>query len=343
MTGTARDIDALRNALTGWARHALGVLEIARIVPAQGGASSETYLIHARFASGYRAEWVLRVEPSRHQVYQDPSIARQYSVISTLAAIPELPIPGLIALEPNAAVIGAPFFLMERATGNAPPNDYHREGLLAAAEPSARYAMWCDAVAMLARLHSVDPTAFEFLAFPGHDDGIAQELARWDAYRSWSGVPELRAYDRARDWLERLRPNGRGIGFAWGDARLPNFMFDRDCVSALLDWETASLGGAETDLAWWLFYDRMIGEADGIERLDGLGEAKEFIAFWEDHAGCKAADMEWHMIFAGFRFALISERARALAIGAGRLPADQWGSANPAVRLLEVLLNEHGA
>jgi aminoglycoside phosphotransferase (APT) family kinase protein len=122
---------------------------------------------------------------------------------------------------------------------------------------------------------------------------------------------------------------------------LPNILFACGRPSALLDWETASLGGAETDLGWWLFYDRMITEAEGVARLSGIGDAARTVALWETCSGRKALDLEWHVVFAGYRFTLISERARMLAIEAGRLPAGQHGQANPAVRLLERLLAEH--
>ncbi|HMO76863.1 MAG TPA: phosphotransferase family protein [Sphingopyxis sp.] len=340
-----RSGDDLRDILNDWAGGALahlGDVTCATPVAAEGGASSETWLVNARVGADHR-RWVLRIEPRGHQVYQDPSVARQYRVIETLAAEPGLPVPAPVALEADAALLGAPFFLMERAEGTAPPNDYHRRGLFADATPAAREAMWAEGIALMAQLHRLAPAPFAFLAAPGlapESDGIAQELARWDAYRRWADIPQLPLYDRARLWLEDRRPAPVPSGFAWGDARPCNMLFAGQRCTALLDWETASLGGAESDLSWWLFYDRMVSEAEGIARLDGLPDAAATIALWEAEAGRKTQAMDWHLIFAGYRFALISERARNLAIKAGRLPADAWGEANPAVRLLRDLLND---
>src|SRR3546814_7515712 len=105
---------------------------------------------------------------------------------------------------------------------------------------------------------------------------------------------------------------------------------------ALLAWEPASLGGGDGDLGWWLFYDRMVSATADVPRLDGLPDAAATLALWEAAAGRRAEAMEWHLVFAGYRFALISESARALAIAAGRLPTDAWGEANPAVRQLQI-------
>jgi len=348
MSSAALDPGTLRGMLSAWAQSALAdraPVIIRRVESAPGGASSETYLIDAATGPDRSpGAWVLRVEPRGHQVYEDPSVERQYRVIRALSEHTDLPVPAAIALETEADVLGAPFFLMQRANGAAPPNDYHRQGLLASAAPAERERMWRESVALLARLHSVEPGPFAFLAYSGQDpkDGLAQELARWQSYRDWSRVPELPVYERAREWLDGGRPGAGELGFAWGDARLPNILFARGRPSALLDWETASLGGAETDLGWWLFYDRMITEAEGVPRLSGIGDAGQTVALWESCSGRKGLDLEWHVIFAGYRFALISERARLLAIEAGRLPAGQHGQANPAVRLLERLLAEHG-
>jgi len=341
----ARDIDVLRERLTGWARERLDRpdrVAFDAIVAAEGGASSETWLVDARVGEDRRLEkWVLRIEPRGHQVYQDPSVRRQYRVIETLATRPDLPIPAPVAFEADPAPLGAPFFLMERAEGVAPPNDYHREGVLARAAPAEREAIWADGVALMARLHGLDPVPFAFLAAPGMapaTDGVAQELARWDAYRRWADTPQLPLYDRARRWIEDHRPACVTPGPAWGDARPCNMLFAKGRCTALLDWETASLGGGESDLGWWLFYDRMVSATADVPRLDGLPDAAATLALWEAAAGRRAEAMEWHLVFAGYRFALISERARALAIAAGRLPTDAWGEANPAVRLLRDLL-----
>src|SRR3546814_15445536 len=107
---------------------------------------------------------------------------------------------------------------------------------------------------------------------------------------------------------------------------------------ALLAWEPASLGGGDGDLGWWLFYDRMVSATADVPRLDGLPDAAATLALWEAAAGRRAEAMEWHLVFAGYRFALISERARALALAAGPLTHGAWGDADPAVPPLTALI-----
>ena len=342
MTHEPRDLSGLRDALEAWAKVALpsfGPIRITGIAPADGGMSSETYLVDA---TGDAAQsWVLRIEPRNNQVYEDPSVARQFRMIGALARQPDLPVPAAIAFEGDERLLGAPFFLMERASGVAPPAGYHSDGLFAEHAPAEREAMWLRSIALMARLHALDPAPFQFLAYgddSAEDDGIAQELARWDSYRDWIALPAYAPLDRARRQIEDERPRQGGIGVAWGDARPCNLLYRDGQCAAMLDWETASLGGAETDLGWWIFYDELIAEAQGVRRLDGIGGRDATIAAWEGFAGRKAVAMEWHILFAAYRFALISQRAVALSVAAGRLPKTTGPRDNPAVRRLEQLM-----
>ncbi len=333
----ARDPEDLKARLNCWipGRAELASARVERAVAATGGASSETWLLD--LADG-QPGWVLRIESRGRQIYENPSVARQFAVIRALMADPALPVPAALALEEDETAIGAPFFVMERASGEAPPNAYHTQGLIAAASSQERSAMARSSLALLARLHALDPAPFAFLGWPG-GDAIAQELGRWDSYRAWAGLPPIALFDRARAWLEEHRPAPQPPGFAWGDARPANILFAGARPSALLDWETASLGGAESDLGWWLFYDRMITEEEGVPPLPGWPDAAETLRLWEAASGRAALAMDWHLAFAGYRFALISERARALAIAAGLIPDTARGFANPAVRLLSKLLD----
>ncbi len=345
MAVVERNVAQLTRAMDAWLAAAPGGQggRIERIVAAEGGASSETWLLDVLIAGrAHPARWVLRIEPRGHQVYEDPSVERQFRMIRALYEHTALPVPPALAYEADEGIIGAPFFLMERVDGDAPPNSYHESGLFADAAPDRRAAMWEDSISLMAQLHRAPVERFAFLAFApeaAENDGTAQELLRWDSYRRWAGLAPCPLLDRARQWLEDHRPGASPPGVAWGDARPCNILYRDGRAAGMLDWETASLGGAETDLGWWIAHYRMVSDVVGIARLDGLGSPDETIRAWEACAGRKAEAMEWHIAFATWRFALISERAIALAVAAGRYPADAGGDNNPAIRLLRELVS----
>ena len=318
MSEDGRPLDVARR-ISAWGRTRFdAAFTVQELAAPKTGRSSETYLIDATLGAGDRARpvrWVVRIEARGHQVYEDPSVERQYRIIQQLQGqLGGPPTPKAICYEPDSAILGAPFFLMERVDGEAPPDAYHMDGVLAQASPAARQTMWLSGVEALARLHRLPTEPFAFLGQRQFGDcGLDQELGRWDRYRRWAGTSPSPILDRARAWLQTHKPRRAGVGFAWGDARLSNILFHEDRCVGVLDWETASLGGAETDLGWWLAYDHMVSAFAGAPRLEGLGGRDDTIAARESFAGRKAEAMEWHEVFATYRFALVLERAMALA------------------------------
>jgi aminoglycoside phosphotransferase (APT) family kinase protein len=314
-----RNPDELRRVLLPWLRRRLpGASDIDLPQPQQpdAGGSSETFLLDPMIHDGgmqRRAEWVLRIQATSFQVYLDPSVERQFRVLQLLGQSAAAPVPRTLWYEPDPRILGAPFFVMERVAGRSPGNVYHARGLFADATPTARTAMWCSALQAMARIHRADVTCFGFLARAELGaTGLEQELAYWDQYARWCGSPLRPVQLQAREWLRAQLPRERGTGLAWGDARPGNMLFRDDQCVAVIDWETVSLAGAETDLGWWLFYDWMVSAGMGTPRLAGLGDRTETIGLWEQFVGRKAQALDWHEVFATWRYSLVSDRARQL-------------------------------
>jgi hypothetical protein len=68
-------------------------------------------------------------------------------------------------------------------------------------------------------------------------------------------------------------------------ARPGNTIFRESSRVSLLDWETASLGGAEADLGWWLFCERLASNIGRVPRLESIGSRLNFISAGKLFAG----------------------------------------------------------
>jgi aminoglycoside phosphotransferase (APT) family kinase protein len=340
-----RDPEKLAQALLPWLHAHIPDAEAITVPPLRSpgtGGSSETLffepLIRAH-GKTRRAAWVLRIEATAHQIYQDPSVLRQYRVLEAVALSGSAPVPKVLWYEGDRSVIGAPFFVMERVEGAIPDALHNSSGFLVEVTPARRELIWLSSLRTMAKIHQLDISHFQFLARPDlGETGLDQEIAVWDSYMRWSGAPVRPIQERARRWLGDHLPMRRPTGLAWGDARPGNLVFrDDECV-AVLDWETASLGGAETDLGWWLFYDWFVSDGFGVPRLPGLGPREDTVRVWEEFSGRKALDMEWHEVFATWRFSLISDRAKHLARVLGLQNAAAAAHGSPHARRLEMLL-----
>lgn len=341
-----RNFASSQAALLKWLRGKLPQatdLDVSDLKAAEGGSSSETLffdLAITEAGTSRRESLVLRIQAAGYQVYQDPSVERQYRVMAMVGRESAAPVPRVLWYEGDASILGAPFFVMERVEGEVPHERYHSCGILFDASPAERRAMWLSAIDAMAAIHRIDPAKADFLDRPElGSTGLDQEIAAWDAYLVWGGIPDHPVLTRARRWLGDHLPADRPTSLAWGDARLGNLMFRDGACRAVLDWETVSLGGAETDLGWWLYYDWWITNGTGVPRLEGIGDRDETLLAWEQAAGRKARFMDWHEMFGTYRFAIISERAIALMAAAGGAIGVSAGDMNPAITRLRELLD----
>ena len=138
------------------------------------------------------------------------------------------------------------------------------------------------------RLHREVPLdAVRFLDKPERGaTGFDQQWSYWTDSFTWAAEGrEQPVADAALAWLEANMPADRPTGFAWGDARPGNMIFDGFECRAVLDWEMVSLGGHLSDIGWWLFLDRFHSEGYGVPRLEGLGTRDETLAVWADRVG----------------------------------------------------------
>jgi aminoglycoside phosphotransferase (APT) family kinase protein len=281
---------------------------------------------------------VLRLEKIGQHVFLDTDIGRQGQMMMALARA-GVPVPVVLGIETDAAVLGGQFLVMERAEGSSLPQNpnYHVAGLLTELEPVRRRLLWEEAVSTIARINRLPwRNGFEFLSKPQFGEpGLAQYLAWLDAWRNEAMNGEANAViDTAIATLIAEQPVNAPVDVLWGDSNPGNFLFSDDGrVAAVLDFEAAALGPAEIDLAWWFFMDEMFSA--GHQRQAGLPDRAEQIALYEAALGRPVSNLNYYEILAAVRICLVLARSTQLLIKAGRLPpTNKTAHRNPALQLL---------
>jgi aminoglycoside phosphotransferase (APT) family kinase protein len=330
-----RDLDVLAVQLAGWLQarmpEADGVTVANLAYPSGAGRSHETILFDASWRQGGRTKgesFVVRIKPGRHTVFPDDLFEPQYKVMRVLHEQGRVRVARPLWFETDPALLGAPFFVMERVRGRVPVSipPYAQVGWVAEATPQQRRKMWESGVRQLAAIQSTPLDTVGFLAGPsGAEQGLAQEWDKYVRFVAWiSRERSWPALDAGLARLEAAWPANRPPGLVWGDARLGNMMFDEDFeVAAVMDWEQPSLGGALNDLAWWLVLsETMHGEAPGRPHLEGMGSREETIALWREITGISAADIEWYEDFTHLKMSCTAVRLAEL--GKMPFPEDAW-------------------
>ena len=342
----SRDLEVARKSLTEWLRArwpdaAVGPIES----PGATGFSNETLLFDATWSEGGKTRTkglVVRVAPTSYTVFLEANFEKQYRVIEGLAG--RVKVAPVVGYEPDAAVLGAPFFVMERVVGQAATDvpSYNEAGFIADLTPPQRQRLWLSAMEQLTAIHRVDYHAagFGFLEEPARGaTGFDQQMPYWGESFTWAaeGRPQPIA-EAAWDWMTSHLPRHRPTELSWGDARLGNMLFhDLEC-RAVLDWEMVSLGGREMDLGWWLFLDRFHADSYNVPRLAGLGTREDTITEWQSRTGMRATDLEFYEVFAGFRFAIVMMRLARLMIDAGVPVPPDMETNNGVTQVLAAIL-----
>ena len=307
----------------------LGGLRIAEITaPNSSGVANETLFIETRSdrGRGRGPELVLRLEGDEF-LYPEADLALHYEMYSRLGSINSVPVPQMLAFEDKLNILGTRFMVMHRVPGRPVPDrpNFNYEGWLHDMSFDDRETVWREAVTAMSRLHQVDVTEFPRLQSRKADaSGLVACVRYWHRYARWCDGSEHALIHAAEDWLDANLPRTDDLDecLSWGDARLQNLMFDKTRCTALLDWDMVSLAGAEADLAWWAIADHKYTVSRGMPRLEGIGSPQDTIALWESLTGRKIKHMDWHLVFAAYRQALISIRLRRLAEQAGVITAE---------------------
>ena len=343
--GSRRDLELTRTGLGRWLAGPLGAGGAARVspisTPAGTGVANETLIFDASWSVGgeeRRLPLVARVATDT-PLYLDADIETHYRMYEALADAPGVPVPAVYGYEADPAVLGAPFFVMERIEGDIPGDRPHwsESGFVHDADPGQRRRLWESAVGALAALHQVPVERFGFLAAADGADGLAANLAYWRRYLDWAtGDRPLDVLEQGWAYLDAHRPADLPAGLSWGDSRIANVIFrDFRCVG-VLDWDTVSLAGPETDLAWWIVMD-----GPGAERLPGIGTPDELVDLWESLTGRRCGDLDYFLVFTAFRLGAILCKLFGQMAASGLLApseAARQAAESDQVRLLAVLL-----
>ena len=315
------------------------------------GFSAETVVIDA-IVGDQPQRFVLRVETPDPAVYPqqapglDVEIEIQVRVMQALAEHAPVPVAPVVGFEPDPAVLGAPFFVMEFIEGEVPIENpsYTLEGFFVDATADQRAQMLDDGLRVLAGVHALDWRAagLDWLIAPGTTPGIAAQLDLWEDYarRELDGRTHP-ALDRALSWLHTNLPRGSEPVLCWGDPRPGNIIWHDARAACATDFEAVAIAPREHDLGWWLMFDRWSHETQGAPRLDGEPTRDEQRRAYEAHAGVAVEDPFPFEVFAGARYAAIVVRVMNRLVARGDMPPDQtiWLE-NPVTTCLEQLLAE---
>jgi aminoglycoside phosphotransferase (APT) family kinase protein len=332
-----RDLTELGTALGSWAAENMGTdARVVDVASPGNGMSSETVLFAVeRSGSGDRDRYAARLAPlpELYPVFPQYDLELQRRCMDLVRAYTDVPAPEVVWYEPDSQWLGTPFLVMRRIDGDAPPDipPYVFGGWMMDATPEQRRRLQDGSVSVIARLHEITPAThdLDFLAQPTHGTSpLDQQLGYQRWYYEWArdGVT-YPLIERTFDWLDANRSAEGPTVLNWGDARIGNILYRDFEPVAVLDWEMATVGPAEIDIAWMVFLHRFFNDLAEKFEMPGIPDfmqRDEVARTYEQMTGRAVGALEWFEVFAALRFAVVSIRTstRAIAYGTMEKPDD---------------------
>ena len=267
---------------------------------------------------------VLRRPPLGHVLPTAHDMSREYRVLSALAGT-KVPVARPVAFCDDAEVVGAPFYLMEHVPGVVLRSRQDTAVLTEsqAADLSARLAD------MLAAIHGVDVEATGLGGLGRGAGYLTRQLSRWQRQWELSKTREVPGYDALVSRLTATLPPEGEATLVHGDFRLDNVLValaSQPRITAVVDWEMATLGDPLADLGLTLVYWTDPGEDGWLEpgqgpggpglRTDGTASPgfmtrAEFAAGYAQRTGRDVSRIGYYVAFGYFKLAVVLEGIHA--------------------------------
>lgn len=327
---------------TRWLSHRLGTdVAIERVGrPGTGGGwSNETLLVDL---SDF-GRVVVRLQPEGPSMFRTYDLAREHAILERLSALGRPKVPTPLAFDPDGAIVGRPLFVMRYVAGRVPSDDrpsFAEAGWLFEATAEEQRTFHVGLLAAIVEIHAVDwRPSLAFLA-RGDAPPLQAEVDWLRALHRWgTGSERHPTIEQGFEILARDLPAASPPCLLWGDARPANVVETAFEPAALLDWELASIGPAELDIAWLLEMNRMRTVGAGVPPLPGFLPDDEAVACYERLSGRRLADLGWYRRYAALKMAVLMERYLRVAIARGALrPGHRLLTDNVALRRVEALL-----
>ena len=302
--GEEIDLARLRPWLT--AQGLEGDLEVEQF---PRGHSNLTYLLRLG-----RREFVLRRPPFGSKVKGAHDMSREVRILTRVE--PYYPqAPRVVASCEDDAVLGGPFYLMERIRGLI----LRGPALKVALPPPGVRALCESFVDGLASLHAIDWRA---AGIEGRPEGYVQrQVEGWTRRWHEAKTDEVPEVDEIAAWLAARIPAESAGVLIHNDYKYDNLVLDADeptRIRGVLDWEMATVGDPLMDLGTALGYWVEAGDDDALKSFafgptfaPGSLTREGLAALYGQRTGRDVSNMLFYVCFALFKTAVVAQQIYA--------------------------------
>jgi aminoglycoside phosphotransferase (APT) family kinase protein len=285
--------------------------------------SIESELFVKQFTHGYsNLTYLLSIEDKEYVLRKPPigaikrghDMSREFKVQSAVQK-EFSKVPKMFAYTDDAAVLGSEFYIMEKVEGiilnfkeakkrDIPANDYKT---IANA--------WLDT---FTELHQLDYDAIG-LANLGKPEGyVERQVTNWGKQYLKAATKDVPSAEKVMQWMQENQPKNYQHCLIHNDYKYDNVVFKDNSwkeITAVLDWEMATLGDPLMDLGTSLGYWTLASDHDFVKQgipsptiFEGNPMRSEIVASYAKKSGRDIHNMVFYYAFGLFKIAVIAQQ-----------------------------------
>ncbi len=289
--------------LTDWFTATLDASPPLRFERMAGGYSNLTFLVSD--VAGER--WVLRRPPLGHVLATAHDMDREGGIMAALAAT-GVPVPAVLGRTADPRWNQAPFFVMSYVPGRVLRTPADAAALGSGDHAAVAYGLFD----VLATIHAVDLAASGLDGLARAGSYAERQLRRW--HRQWQDIRirHLPLMDELFAELSARVPEQSAVTLIHGDYRLDNVILGPgQQISAVLDWELATVGDPLADLGLALAYWTQPHEAGQLPPAPtdaaGFPARRQMAARYLERSGRAGGDLSFYVALAHWKIACMAE------------------------------------
>jgi aminoglycoside phosphotransferase (APT) family kinase protein len=285
--------------------------EITEVLQFPGRYSNLTY-----FLKTTNREYVLRRSPvGAKEIKGGHDMAREYKILTAIKSIGYEKIPNPIIFTDDEAIIGCPFYIMERVQGiilrakDAPK----LMQTVAPAEMRKLSKALCD---NLAALHAIDIESTGLVNIGKPEGYIKRQVEGWHKRYLASKTDEIAAMETLAAWLNDNLPNEGKPTLIHNDYKYDNIVLNANNLSeiiAVLDWEMTTVGDPLMDLGTSLSYwaeanDGAFEKTFNLSWVEGNLTRQEFAERYAEKSGRDVSNILYFYVFGLFKNSVVIQQ-----------------------------------
>jgi aminoglycoside phosphotransferase (APT) family kinase protein len=272
------------------------------------GYSNLTYLLSIE-----NKEYVLR-KPPIGAIKRGHDMSREFKVQSAVQK-EFSKVPKMFAYTDAAAVLGSEFYIMEKVEGIILNFKEAKKRAIPANDYKTIANAWLDT---FTELHQLDYDAIGLTNLGKPEGYVERQVTNWGKQYLKAATKDVPSAEKVMQWMQENQPKNYQHCLIHNDYKYDNVVFKDNSwkeITAVLDWEMATLGDPLMDLGTSLGYWTLASDHDFVKQgipsptiFEGNPMRSEIVASYAKKSGRDIHNMVFYYVFGLFKIAVIAQQ-----------------------------------